>query len=298
MLQNLQNWQKNRQLVAKKLQEDRLKAEEKLEVKDVSSPIVQHSRNQYQSELTRRRSPYLSIRIAGDQAAKAENLKQRTLDETSAREVPEIVAQLTPDDELVYQTKSSQTQPKPEKDSVQYSIPEERITDSPFVIMEDRPGLPDLTLADDSEPMETVLPREKQYHYQKPPLEILTAGKPMEANQIAELDEKTEQLEQTLAVFGVKAKVIHVSCGPTITRYELQLAPGIRVNKVANLSDDIALSLAATGSTNRKLPFLKSSDLNCRFPIKKVSWLTIRFADVLSSQEFIRGRQRCCCCTG
>jgi len=285
MLQNLQNWQKNRQLVVKKLQEDRLKAEEKL-VTNVAlhPPVVKPLEESVVTVNSQRKEkPLSAIRIAADQAAKAENLKQMTLDETSEKELPEAVAQLTPDDELVYQTKLSQTQPKPEKDSVQNSIPEERITDSPFVIMEDRSGLPDIALADDSEPMETVLPREKQYHYQKPPLEILTAGKPMEANQIAELDKKTEQLEQTLAVFGVKAKVIHVSCGPTITRYELQLAPGIRVNKVANLSDDIALSLAATG-VRIEAPIPGKAAIGIEVPNKEVSMVTIR--DVLSSQEF------------
>lgn len=285
LLQNIQNWQKNRQLVAKKLEEDRLKAEEKSEVKNASStsivqPFVETNTT---GNSQRKEKPLSAIRIAADHAAKAENLRQMTLEEISTREVPEAVAQLTPDDELVYQTKLSQTQPKPEKDSVQNSIPEERITDSPFVIMEDRSGLPDIALADDSEPMETVLPREKQYHYQKPPLEILTAGKPMEANQIAELDKKTEQLEQTLAVFGVKAKVIHVSCGPTITRYELQLAPGIRVNKVANLSDDIALSLAATG-VRIEAPIPGKAAIGIEVPNKEVSMVTIR--DVLSSQEF------------
>ena len=285
MLQNLQNWQKNRQLVVKKLQEDRLKAEEKL-VTNVAlhPPVVKPLEESVVTVNSQRKEkPLSAIRIAADQAAKAENLKQMTLDETSEKELPEAVAQLTPDDELVYQTKSSQIQTKSEQDFVQNTISDERITDSPFVIMEDRSHIPDISLTEDSEPMETVLPKEKKYHYQKPPLEILTAGKPMEANQIAELDEKTEQLEQTLAVFGVKAKVIHVSCGPTITRYELQLAPGIRVNKVANLSDDIALSLAATG-VRIEAPIPGKAAIGIEVPNKEVSMVTIR--DVLSSQEF------------
>lgn len=52
-------------------------------------------------------------------------------------------------------------------------------------------------------------------------------------------------LEQTLDNFGVKARVMQVSVGPTITRYEIQPAPGIKVSRIVNLSDDIALSLAA-----------------------------------------------------
>lgn len=52
-------------------------------------------------------------------------------------------------------------------------------------------------------------------------------------------------LEEALASFGISAKVINVTQGPVITRYELQPAPGVRVNRITNLADDIALNLAA-----------------------------------------------------
>ncbi|HZW49850.1 MAG TPA: DNA translocase FtsK, partial [Bacillota bacterium] len=129
----------------------------------------------------------------------------------------------------------------------------------------------------------SVMPLNKVAVYVKPPLELLSPGQAVPKSRMAELEEKTDQLEQTLATFGVKAKVVHVSCGPAITRYELQLAPGIRVNKVANLADDIALSLAATG-VRIEAPIPGKPAIGIEVPNKEVAIVAIR--DVLSSPEF------------
>ncbi len=59
------------------------------------------------------------------------------------------------------------------------------------------------------------------------------------------LTDTATKLQKTLYSFGVSAKVENVSVGPAITRYELKPAEGVRVNKIANLADDIALNLAA-----------------------------------------------------
>lgn len=83
--------------------------------------------------------------------------------------------------------------------------------------------------------------------YRLPPLELLEPrGKAqgMSRDRAALLGEK---LEQTLESFGVQARVIHVTTGPTITRFELAPGPGVKVSKIVNLADDIALSLAAVG---------------------------------------------------
>jgi len=56
-----------------------------------------------------------------------------------------------------------------------------------------------------------------------------------------------KKLEETLKSFGVDAKVVNVSVGPAVTRYELQPSPGVKVSKIVSLSDDISLNLAASG---------------------------------------------------
>ena len=62
-----------------------------------------------------------------------------------------------------------------------------------------------------------------------------------------ELVSQADILEETLASFGIEAKVINVHRGPTITRFEIQPAAGVKVSRIVNLADDLALSLAATG---------------------------------------------------
>ena len=62
-----------------------------------------------------------------------------------------------------------------------------------------------------------------------------------------EIEANSRRLEATMGSFGVEARVVNTEVGPTITRYEMELAPGIRVSKVAGLADDIALALASAG---------------------------------------------------
>lgn len=83
-------------------------------------------------------------------------------------------------------------------------------------------------------------------NYEFPPLTLLKEGdkKAGEGNNRA-LTETASKLQKTLYNFGVVAKVEHVSVGPAITRYELKPSEGVRVSKIANLADDIALNLAA-----------------------------------------------------
>ncbi len=83
-------------------------------------------------------------------------------------------------------------------------------------------------------------------HYEYPPIEILSKGskKALRGGAKALTDTATK-LQRTLHSFNVSAKVENVSVGPAITRYELKPAEGVRVSKIANLADDIALNLAA-----------------------------------------------------
>lgn len=62
----------------------------------------------------------------------------------------------------------------------------------------------------------------------------------------ADIKRTSEKLVETLASFGVRTKIINTSCGPSVTRYELQPESGVKVKAIANLADDIALHLAAT----------------------------------------------------
>ncbi len=93
--------------------------------------------------------------------------------------------------------------------------------------------------------LEHTLTVEDEY-YEYPPLSLLSKGKKKTIKGGAKLlTETATKLQKTLYSFGVSAKVENVSVGPAITRYELKPAEGVRVSKIANLADDIALNLAA-----------------------------------------------------
>ncbi len=90
-------------------------------------------------------------------------------------------------------------------------------------------------------------------------------------------------LEETLATFGVQAKVVHVSRGPVVTRYELQPAPGVKVSKIVNLADDVALNLAAA-DVRIEAPVPGKSVVGIEVPNKEPS--IVYFREVIESAEF------------
>lgn len=92
----------------------------------------------------------------------------------------------------------------------------------------------------------TMTVEEEEENYEFPPIEMLSEGSKvgLKGGKRAVTD-TASKLQKTLYSFGVSAKVENVSVGPAITRYELRPAEGVRVSKIANLADDIALNLAA-----------------------------------------------------
>lgn len=127
---------------------------------------------------------------------------------------------------------------------------------------------------------------DKETSYIFPPTELLTRSKDSEKN-IRRLRssaiENAKKLEETLSSFGIGAKVINVSVGPAFTRYELQPAPGVKVSRIVNLTDDIALNLAATG-IRIEAPIPGKAAVGVEVPNKEVAPINIR--SVLESREF------------
>jgi len=92
-----------------------------------------------------------------------------------------------------------------------------------------------------------------------------------------------KKLEETLKSFGVDAKVVNVSVGPAVTRYELQPSPGVKVSKIVSLSDDISLNLAASG-VRIEAPIPGKAAVGIEVPNKEV--VPVFLKDVLDSKEF------------
>lgn len=95
--------------------------------------------------------------------------------------------------------------------------------------------------------------------------------------------ESSKQLEKVLLDFGVKAKVIRVTRGPVITRYELSPAPGVKISKIVNLSDDIALGLAAQ-DVRIEAPIPGKAAVGIEVPNKQAR--TVPFREVLETTSF------------
>jgi DNA segregation ATPase FtsK/SpoIIIE, S-DNA-T family len=93
--------------------------------------------------------------------------------------------------------------------------------------------------------------------------------------QVVDDSNRAHVLEDTLASFGVGAKVIHIERGPSITRYELKPERGIKISKIASLSDDLALALAAT-SVRIEAPIPGKSAVGIEIPNQTVSIVAIR----------------------
>ncbi len=90
-----------------------------------------------------------------------------------------------------------------------------------------------------------VLPPGDQPPYELPPLDLLSAGRASGGDPATAIEGQTKALQATFDQFGIDAKVARTSRGPTVTRFEVEIGPGVKVNKVANLGDDIAYALAA-----------------------------------------------------
>ncbi len=115
--------------------------------------------------------------------------------------------------------------------------------------------------------------------YQLPPLELLKLSG-AKGHDGRDLKETGEALEETLRQHGVDAKLVRIVPGPTVTRYEIELAPGVKVNKVTTLSHDIAYALAAA-DVRILAPIPGKSAIGVEVPNRKRHLVTI--GDVLTS---------------
>ena len=120
--------------------------------------------------------------------------------------------------------------------------------------------------------------------YQYPPVSLLKEGDAViGAEALGELRTNQNRLEETIRSFGIDAHIVNVTRGPSVTRYELELDQGVRLNKLTNLSDDIALALGATGVRIAPIPD-KISMVGIEVPNKLVSPVYIH--EVIDSPNF------------
>lgn len=120
--------------------------------------------------------------------------------------------------------------------------------------------------------------------FELPPIELLNFSARAKSQRLnKDITDKVRILEETLENFGVRARVTQVSKGPSITRYEIQPPPGVKVSRIVNLVDDIALSLAAT-QVRIEAPIPGKAAVGIEVPNEEVAVVTMR--EVLESPLF------------
>ena len=124
----------------------------------------------------------------------------------------------------------------------------------------------------------------QQKPYVFPPLSLLKPGdNKRSGNTQAQLRETAQKLEQTLKTFGVNVTVTDISCGPSVTRYEIQPEMGVKVSKIVNLADDIKLNLAAS-DIRIEAPIPGKAAVGIEVP--NAENVMVSFRDLLESKEF------------
>ncbi|MDK2820543.1 MAG: segregation ATPase FtsK/SpoIIIE, family [Clostridia bacterium] len=129
-----------------------------------------------------------------------------------------------------------------------------------------------------------------QENYILPPISLLNRSVRVKNPRLEkDITDRIKILEDTLENFGVKVKVTQVSCGPAITRYEVQPAPGVKVSRIVSLADDVALSLAAS-QVRIEAPIPGKAAVGIEVPNKEIAVVYLR--EVIESPSFTESSSR------
>lgn len=138
---------------------------------------------------------------------------------------------------------------------------------------------------------------ETKQNYSYPTAELLKINTNLEMDREGkrELVKNANKLEETLLSFGVQADIVAVTKGPSVTRFEIQPKAGIKVSKIVNLSDDIALGLAA-GGIRMEAPIPGKAAIGIEVPNKKQT--PVYFREIIESEEFEKSNAPVACALG
>ena len=131
--------------------------------------------------------------------------------------------------------------------------------------------------------------------YQKPPLSLLNDAKKGQGDSKEYLSDMANKLQRTLSNFGVEAKVVAVTLGPSVTQYKIQIDAGVKVSKVINLSDDIKLNMAVT-DVRIEAPIPGEPYIGIEVPNKEKTM--VGFKELASSKEFTEAKSKIAFCVG
>lgn len=130
---------------------------------------------------------------------------------------------------------------------------------------------------------------EQQEDYKFPPIDLLNGVLSNGEMTQFELENTAERLVTALRSFGVETRIVDISKGPTVTRYELQPSAGVKISKITNLADDIALNLATAG-VRIEAPIPNKAAVGIEVPNKSSN--VVRVREILESTSFVGSKSK------
>ncbi|MDY5846384.1 MAG: DNA translocase FtsK [Bariatricus sp.] len=256
------------------------------------------------SKATKRSKQDVNTVIAGAEEAAAKHILEQTgqiaLGEVVInRAMPISAVELTPDmpDEIQTEQKNETKKEKKAETKTGEIVPD-FLKDA----MEEAKGASGsvpkvkVDVAKETADVEQIISQNKlPKEYKFPPISLLKKGSGNGGDSDAHLRETAMKLQKTLQTFGVNVTITNISCGPSVTRYELQPEMGVKVSKIVGLADDIKLNLAAA-DIRIEAPIPGKAAVGIEVPNKENS--TVMLRDLLESDEFKKNKSKIAFATG
>lgn len=209
--------------------------------------------------------------------------------------VPEPDKSFAPKPDTGFEAKTSSREPL--TDTV---ITEPEAQPQPVVVerVQRKPRQTEVQITDDVDSIEQEIHKQAEpvsKEYVLPPVSLLKQGSNTQGDSQKHLQETAMKLQQTLESFGVNVTITDVSCGPSVTRYEMQPEQGVKVSRIVNLADDIKLNLAAP-DIRIEAPIPGKAAVGIEVPNKEN--VMVRFREMIESQEFQKHSSSICFTAG
>ncbi len=256
--------------------------------------ISEQAENAYQSRIDREPAEHtekplkvlkgFSVDIPVDDIPEKRNIKKETLDEKQRKVV-----------DTYYGASPAAEEPAPEKAPEKEETPERRDIDGALKAAREEAEVQKEQIKEETEKFtehieENEADTEDNNSYKFPPLSLLKETKNTNGAALsAELDGTADKLVETLKSFGVDTRVVDISRGPTVTRYELQPSAGVKISKITNLADDIALNLATAG-VRIEAPIPNKAAVGIEVPNKASAVVGVR--GILESPAFSSAKSK------
>lgn len=262
--------------------------------------ISEQAENAYQARLERESEETQSgkqlkvikgfnVDIPVDDIPEKRNIPKTSLDEKQRKVVSAYYGE-TPESEP---EKQAAPEPEEKADDIKPEI-ETALKAAKNEAEAEKRDIPPEKTAEPTKPAEFSVPEKdaepKAEGYSYPPLSLLNKSKATDTAALsAELDHTAEHLVETLKSFGVETRIVDISRGPTVTRYELQPCAGVKISKITNLADDIALNLATAG-VRIEAPIPNKAAVGIEVPNKASAVVGVR--GILESPAFINAKSK------